>query len=330
MKNIAELNSFTAFLGNNPMYVQGAGGNCSIKLDNELVIKSSGSKMSDALNKNIFIKIPNKILNSAISKLNQDINIFDKIFLDMPIRPSIETGLHALMPHKYVFHLHEINVLSIAVTYEAKSIFLNKLQGLNWKYINYCKPGSELIYNINKKCKNEKFDILILENHGIVIGGESILQISNLLEDVIKRINIEPSANHKFNNQKLDFFAEKLKLRKPKYEESNSIAMSESKIRISTNGSLYPDHIVFLGKSAELFNIKNNQVKLSNSYLKILPGVGVLLDPKAKSGAEEMLLCLSLVLSRIQSKSTIKYLTKIQENQISNWEAEKYRIRLDK
>ena len=74
-------------------------------------------------------------------------NSWDK---SSPMRPSIETTMHALMPHKYVLHVHCVNTLSwvIQKNYQEKiDIFL---KGINWKSVPYKKPGLDLSNEIKK------------------------------------------------------------------------------------------------------------------------------------------------------------------------------------
>ena len=90
----------TEKIGSDINLVQGPGGNISFKSNGYMYIKASGEKMSDAKNKNIFVKT---YLNKIISSLNNNDpepmkNSWDK---NSQMRPSIETTMHALMPHKY-------------------------------------------------------------------------------------------------------------------------------------------------------------------------------------------------------------------------------------
>ena len=248
MDNFEKLNLYTSEIGKNPMLVQGAGGNCSMKLNDQLIIKSSGSWMGDALDKNIFISLPLATVQSAINQIDKDKTILDKAFTNLTIRPSIETGLHTLMPHKFVFHVHSIDVLAIAITSLSETIFNEKLKNLKWKYIKYAKPGSELIYNIKTSIGNEKFDILILENHGLVVGADTINEISNLIDDIVKRISRKPLIDAIPNYKNLEKLSKKYNLKIPLHNSCHSIAMSKFKTNVAIGGSLYPDHVVFFRK----------------------------------------------------------------------------------
>ena len=88
--------------------------------------------------------------------------------------------------------------------------------------------------------------------------------------------------------------------------------------------------LFFLGRGAVLLNLDNIIPQNSDSHVKIIPNVGVLLDPKVKRSGDEMLLCLSLILSHLNPKLNIRYLSYLDEENLINWDAEKYRINLEK
>ena len=87
----------------------GPGGNTSIKIDNSIYVKSSGTWLKDSLKKKSFIKIN---LNSIKKNIeNEKKWIYNK----SANYPSIETTMHAVINKKYVVHLHSISVLSYAI-----------------------------------------------------------------------------------------------------------------------------------------------------------------------------------------------------------------------
>ena len=63
----------TAKVGNNINLVQGPGGNISFKKEGYMYIKASGTRMSDAKKKNIFVKTDYKKIMSA---LNNNVSSF--------------------------------------------------------------------------------------------------------------------------------------------------------------------------------------------------------------------------------------------------------------
>ena len=84
-------------IGKNFLYVQGSGGNTSLKIENQLFIKASGFELKDANNKQIFVNVDYRKVIEGINLNKKDplSNTWDK---KNGLRPSIETSLHAIIP----------------------------------------------------------------------------------------------------------------------------------------------------------------------------------------------------------------------------------------
>ena len=123
---LKKLKFISSKLGKNPLLVQGAGGNTSIKIEGSMHIKASGTWLSSADRDAIFVHV-------SLEKIRQNINLglinpLEGSSLDNnPLRPSIETTLHALMPHTVVLHTHPVELLSlIAVSYTHLTLPTNR------------------------------------------------------------------------------------------------------------------------------------------------------------------------------------------------------------
>ena len=118
-----DLKELSIFLGKNIDWIQGAGGNTSVKDNGVLWVKASGYWLSDAQNNYIFTPLDRQVVLDKIDQEIEDLSsaqIFDK--QDKILKPSIETTLHALMRHKFVAHVHSVNVISYAVLKNSKKI----------------------------------------------------------------------------------------------------------------------------------------------------------------------------------------------------------------
>jgi rhamnose utilization protein RhaD (predicted bifunctional aldolase and dehydrogenase) len=89
-------------LGDNPLLVQGGGGNTSIKDGQKLWVKASGTWLSRAGGENIFLDVDIPVVLERTRLGIEDLSDLGK----NGMRPSIETPLHALMPQRVVLHLH--------------------------------------------------------------------------------------------------------------------------------------------------------------------------------------------------------------------------------
>ena len=123
-----QVESFCTSIGSDPLLVQGAGGNVSWKDGDHLWVKASGTWLAEAETSNIFVPVNLTHLQHALAENNYSVNpiLLSNTFL----RPSIETLLHALMPHKIVLHLHPVEILAYLV--QDNAIELIELH-LDWK-----------------------------------------------------------------------------------------------------------------------------------------------------------------------------------------------------
>tara|TARA_B100000767_G_C19733825_1_gene522958 strand:+ start:312 stop:1346 length:1035 start_codon:yes stop_codon:yes gene_type:complete len=327
-----DLRELSYYLGTNLDLVQGAGGNTSVKENGTLWVKASGYWLSD--NKNdIFVPLDRQLVLNKISLDEEDLSS-SQLFKDkyQNIRPSIETTLHALMPHKFVAHVHSANVISHAVLKNCKTILNDKLDNLNWLWVPYERPGLPLTKKL-KSLNILDFDIIILANHGLVIGGDSKESLIEILKQVEKKL-FRPMRKKPIdiNRRKILELIGNLDFKLPKYEFCHALAMDDLAIQIIGQNALYPDHVIFLGPgNIPVFSYQDFKNIIANSTLNInekvivIKDLGVIVNKNLSENAEEMLYCLTNVLLKLQSKDKLQYLTHQDEAELLGWDAEKYR-----
>ena len=116
---LGELRALSARLGADPLLVQAAGGNTSIKQDGVMWIKASGTWLMDAVSKDIFVPLDMAALSEALANnspdcesclpfVRQDLN-------SLGLRPSIETSVHGRMSQRVVLHVHCVNTIAWAI-----------------------------------------------------------------------------------------------------------------------------------------------------------------------------------------------------------------------
>lgn len=193
------------YFGKNDNYVQGAGGNISIKEGDIIHIKKSGKHFRE-------IKDKNDIISCNISKedIQGVLNIYNKQNLENRYntliedkisgkdRPSIELSFH-VFGDKYTLHLHPTIVNIFNCTKQGQEIIKQLCEdNENMSYVDYCKPGIILTNKIMEK-RTMLNDITFLFNHGIIITGpseESILERYELLESKLKKEIIYEEYKH--------------------------------------------------------------------------------------------------------------------------------------
>ena len=173
-------------IGQNSCFVQGPGGNTSWKQDDDLWVKSSGYQLKDAVSKEIFcqVKIHNPLVN-----INSDGKT-----------PSIESTMHAIRPEKFVVHVHSINTISLGCRRELESAAREFLTHYQISHLDYHRPGKDLAESIQSNNYSINVRGLLLANHGLVLWGDDILELWNLL------VEIEVGLDHLYptNNDLLD------------------------------------------------------------------------------------------------------------------------------
>lgn len=173
-----------AELGKDPWYTQGAGGNASEKLDDLLTIKASGQRLERALHPEVWTTLSLAETQRIALSGGED---FSAASLG-PARASIETGMHALSASRLVLHLHFVPALAEAIRADGEARLAHLLEGLNWAWVPYARPGAPLA----AACLSRQASIMVLDRHGIVLNGDDAAEISDLLVALEARLAKRP------------------------------------------------------------------------------------------------------------------------------------------
>ena len=332
--NHDSISQFCVELGQDPLLVQGAGGNVSWKDGNTLWIKGSGTWLANAKVADIFVPVG---LGKITSSLSQgDFSVTPELVATSDLRPSIETILHALMPQKIVIHLHAINPLTYLVLQDAKTQIEEISKALPWKsaFIEYFKPGAELAQAIDIAMKmQDGIRILFLKNHGIVIGGDSIPEVRSILEDVLKACPTTSSPELAKFPSRMPEVPVRAKGVYRAFEdiEVQQLAQNPSLFnRLKSDWVLYPDHVVFLGAKAFIYKGWENFFYQHNVG-QILPDLifigneGVFVAPNLNYAKTVQLRCFYDVISRVVATEKLNPLQESEILVLLNWDAERLR-----
>jgi len=342
-KNTEEFELFLKYseeIGQDDSMVQAAGGNTSIKIGNNMWVKASGKWLINSKCEEIMVPVRIDKINECLQKDNcNDRDIINCVNLDLlsnDLRPSVEAPMHAILDFKYVFHTHDINVNILAVQKNSKSKFEIILNGLNWKFIPYIKPGIDLCHQLIK-LKSKEDNIFILENHGLIICGQDLNQVRKLNDEVRKRLNqLEARtffSNDKKPHEKIDLEGTGYKFCKERF--INSLAFNQQLIQRLSQGALLPDFLVFLGPNLKVIsptdkNLLSKLKKLSKGPLPfnsciILVNKGVIIRNDALKGTLEIIRYACNLISLIPDHADLKYLNESEASALLDWESEHYR-----
>ncbi len=182
--------------------VQAGGGNTGYKISkNKMVIKASGYQLADLTEEKGYALVDPQIIaeafqnNHYIADLTEEDarGILNEAFIEGD-RPSIETFLHSVSG-RYTLHTHPIVVNAFACRKDG----MEKLQTLfpEALMVPYATPGVELAkvyFTALRKC-TENVKIVFLQNHGLMVSGESSAEVINTTEEVVVRLENELNAD---------------------------------------------------------------------------------------------------------------------------------------
>ena len=322
---LSELRTFSAAVGSDPLLVQAAGGNTSLKSDGTMWIKASGTWLSDAAVRDIFVPVGHGALIAALASNDPACETcVDFVRGDLNangLRPSIETTVHALMPQPVVVHVHCVNTIAWAIHSRGETMLANVLKDFNWAFIPYARPGLPLAAAISTRLRPD-VDVLVLGNHGLVVAADTVAAADELLRKVVAAVRRPLRASIAPDQSALHKASAGTRYRLAESDETHALATDALALKRGAPAVFYPDHVVFLG------------VGVATSFagtppLVAVPGAGVLIHEDAKPAIEPMGRCLADVMRRVTEDDTLTALTADDIDRLVNWDAEKYRQTLD-
>jgi rhamnose utilization protein RhaD (predicted bifunctional aldolase and dehydrogenase) len=334
MRDLLEL---AAQLGADPLAIQGPGGNISLKRDGVMWVKASGTWMMEAMTRAILVPVDVAAVLDGLAARDpacETCSAFVRSDIaSSPLRPSIETTLHAVMPQRVVVHVHCVETISFACLSDAAERLAAPLKGLNWTFVPYIRPGASLGRAMAEQLRAGT-NIVVLGKHGLVVAADSVAEAAQLRAEVSSRLARRPRPAAVADRDALRH-AEGGGYSIAEDDALHAIATDPISLAAARRGSLYPDHVVFLGPGVTAAEGRETAADAArragrpDTPLVVVPGKGVLLHEAATSGARALVRCLADVTCRIASDDVVDPLTAAEEDQLLDWDAEKYRQSLD-
>jgi rhamnose utilization protein RhaD (predicted bifunctional aldolase and dehydrogenase) len=324
------LRELTHRLGSNPLLAQASTGNTSLKLDGVLWIKASGRWMADARQNEILI--PLDLADVHRECLERDLDPAERY-----PGASLETAMHALLPHRVVLHVHCVNTIAWAVRSDARAQLQDRLGGLRWRWIPYVESGLPLGRAIRNALSggdaNIDADVFVLGNHGLVIGAETCRAAENLLSEVGRRLAIPPRQAHPADYTVLAEASAGSLWDLPDDDAIHALATDAVSRAIVAGGLLYPCQAIFSNSSTPaLFRsiaCSDSPDEWTARYrhrpLLLIEGRGVLIGKSMTSAECAMISGLAQVVQRIPAAAPIRYLTDAEIANSSSAVAYRYR-----
>lgn len=333
------LQEMSAAYGQNPLHIQGAGGNVSVKDGGRMWIKASGTRLADALTSDVFVPVDLLQMKVAIEE-NASTADTPAVFLipgASDLRPSIETSLHAIFSHRIVLHTHCVHTLAHAIQENVIDLLIDRLAGFDWAYVPYTKPGANLARSVSEVLATET-NVVILGNHGLIVAGETVGAVRALQDRVHAALTLNPMLFEGANPTRLAEICDGTNYFPAGDPFVHQLALTPVRVKQVTTGSLYPDHVIFCGialmalrpdETLDAAEGRARDLGLPPPVCLLVPGAGLILRKDASQGTHFMVRCLADVITRVPEDAALTYLTDAQNLELLDWDAEKYRRALN-
>jgi rhamnose utilization protein RhaD (predicted bifunctional aldolase and dehydrogenase) len=337
-EDFADLARLSARLGADPLVIQGAGGNTSVKDGAVMWIKASGTQLADAVTRDIFVPCDLIAMREALAAGAARADSPAEFLLQVGgLRPSIETSLHAVFPQRIVVHVHCVNTISLAIRSDAQAILQDRLAGFDWAFVPYAKPGAFLARAVRAELRPAT-DVVVLRNHGLIVAAETVAAADRLLDRVIAALTVAPRDGGMPDMAALAARGDTGFVPLPPDHPLHTVALLPDLAKAAETGSLYPDHVLFCGIGAAVMAPDESPDDTVTRHVAtarpappflLVPGAGALIHAAASAGGRALSRCLGDVLSRVPAGAALTYLDLAQNAELLDWDAEKYRAALD-
>ena len=201
--------SISGSIGSRPDYVQGGGGNTSVKLDGGLMaVKASGFRLSDVQPDRAYAVLDYGTLRRFyletdpatlpdVEKAGSEqakacIRPIDGL---ESLRPSVEAGFHSLLD-QFVAHTHAVWANFAACLAECGEIVREAMENAGYAVgiVPYVDPGTRLTFAVRDELRRVAAEcgkrpaILFLQNHGIIAHHDDPDECLHLHEDACRRM----------------------------------------------------------------------------------------------------------------------------------------------
>ena len=326
-------------------YVQGGGGNTSVKLGGGLMaIKASGFCLSDITPNSAYAVLDGAAIRdfyltsepaqfenvetAGSNKAKESVKTIEGL---QQLRPSVEAGFHSILK-TFVVHTHSVYANLAACAVNCKEICAAAFEGADysWGMVPYVDPGANLTFAIRDEMKRveaetgKKPGIIIMQNHGIIAHDDDpdvVLQLhADANERLAKAFGITGDSFPKVSIKEIE----------PGLYEADTPYLTEAlkggayTEQFLLEQPLYPDQMVFLIGTfgMDKAEVEEGQCVAYSDSGKVL----MRMDSKKAQVLAETLTAVVFVISHIKAVGhPLSTMGEKAKSFIANWESEKYR-----
>jgi len=347
-KNAARLKNFvhvSQSVGARADYVQGGGGNTSVKLaDGLMAIKASGYCLKDIREDRAYAVLNYASLRAFYNESEPtDFEDVEKTGsgkakeytlavegLDA-LRPSVEAGFHSLLD-TYVAHSHSVYANLAACSRECLSIVGEALKDADytWGFVPYTDPGARLTFSIRDELRRVQAQtgrrpaVIFMENHGLIAHHDDPDECLRIHSDVNARVaaafGIAPDAFPPVSVRP----AEDGLIEADAPYLASQLASGRFTEKFFLESPLYPDQLVFLTGAFRMTGERPEEGCCTAD-----PATGRVLFNMPAGKAQviaETLTAVVFICRQIERGGyTLSTMGEAAKAFIANWESEKYR-----
>ena len=332
-KDIQDLIKISHYAAASKAYIQGGGGNTSVKLDdNQMAVKASGCKLSDMSDDAGYVVVDYKSIVGYFAAAEEGDADFEKqstAVLQASIieqeglktfRPSVEAGFHSVLK-KYVIHTHSVYTNILCCCEEGKDIAGKILKDVSFIWLPYVDPGAKLTLAITQAIKNAESipDVIFMQNHGVIVSADDAARAIELHEIVNNKTKEYFDIVDEYPEVKLEISPDGTIKSASPYAES-FFADREKNFDIIKQKVLYPDQLVYLNNSIFKNDDSESDIYFDGDSLTYRIG------EKQAMVNEETLVAYLYVIQMIEKLGLeLVIMTYEQQAFILGWESEAYR-----
>lgn len=344
-KLLEEFSCLSKAAGSRADYVQGGGGNTSVKLANGLMaIKASGFCLADIDPHHAYAVLDYADLRAFYHGTEMsDFEDPEKAGSDRAkaavreidglanLRPSVEAGFHSLLK-TFVLHSHSVYANLAACSNSCGEIAEAAFAGAyyTWTMVPYVDPGAKLTYVIRDALRQSEEktgktpSVILMQNHGIIVHDDDPDHCLAIHADANRRIARKFGlAGNAFPEIRIKKMAGGIIAADTPYLRDR-LRNCEYTQSMFMEHPLYPDQMVFLLDSFFL-----NKLGLDDGQCVADTQTGEMLlfmDAKKAQTITETLTAVLFIMENIETAGyTVSSMGEAAKHFIANWESEKYR-----
>ena len=326
-------------------YVQGGGGNTSVKLEGGLMaIKASGFCLKDIRPDKAYAVLDYQALRTfyygaepkdfddvekaGSAQAKEAVRAVDGL---EQLRPSVEAGFHSILD-TYVAHSHSVYANLAACSVECREIVAAALADApyGWGMVSYTDPGARLTFSIRDELRRVTEEtgrrpaVIFMQNHGLIVHADDPDACLRIHTDVNGRIAAAFGlAGDSFPAVAVREIGDGLvEADSPYLSQALTSGAFDEKFFLET--PLYPDQMVFLTGS---FGFGTGAPEADCCLAD--PATGRVLFNMASGRAQviaETLTAVTFIADAIRKNGkTLSTMGEQARAFIANWESEKYR-----